>query len=123
MANDGRPRTLLWVVVGGGAFFLFLIAVFTLVYISMRSQRADGFGGFGDKIAVVDLEGVILQPKTVVEQLKKYNDDSSIKAIILHVNTPGGGVAASEEMYDAVKRIRDQKKKRIVHWNMKHNSF
>ncbi|MBZ5645811.1 MAG: signal peptide peptidase SppA [Acidobacteriia bacterium] len=114
MANDGRPRTLLWVVVGGGAFFLFLIAVFTLVYISMRSQRTDGFGGFGDKIAVVDLEGVILQPKTVVEQLKKYNDDSSIKAIILHVNTPGGGVAASEEMYDAVKRIRDQKKKRIV---------
>ena len=114
MANDSRSRTLLWVVVGGGAFFLFLMAVFTLVYISMRSQRADGFGGFGDKIAVVDLEGVILQPKTVVEQLKRYGDDSSVKAIILHVNTPGGGVAASEEMYDAVKRIRDQKKKRIV---------
>ena len=114
MANDTRSRALLWIVVGGSAFFLFLIAVFTLVYVSMRSQRADGFGGFGDKIAVVDLEGVILQPKTVVEQLKKYGDDSSIKAIILHVNTPGGGVAASEEMYDAVKRIRDQKKKRIV---------
>ncbi len=114
MANDGSRRTLLWIVVGGSAFFLFLIAVFTLVYVSMRSQKADGFGGFGDKIAVVDLEGVILQPKTVVEQLKKYGDDNSIKAIILHVNTPGGGVAASEEMYDAVKRIRDQKKKRIV---------
>jgi protease-4 len=113
MANDGRSRTLLWVVVGGGAFFLFLIAVFTLVYVSMRS-RSDRFAGFGDRIAVVDLEGVILQPKTVVDQLKKYGDDSSIKAIILHVNTPGGGVAASQELYDAVKRIRDQKKKRIV---------
>jgi len=113
MANDGRSRTLLWVVVGGGAFFLFLIAVFTLVYVSMRS-RSDRFAGFGDKIAVVDLEGVIVQPKTVVEQLKKYGDDSSVKAIILHVNTPGGGVAASQELYDEVKRIRDQKKKRIV---------
>ena len=39
---------------------------------------------------------------------------SSIKAIILHVNTPGGGAAASQEIYEAVKRIRTQKKKRIV---------
>lgn len=114
MANDGRPRVLLWVVVGGGAFFLFLIAVFTLVYISMRDQRKDGFGGFGEKIAVVDIEGVIVQPKTVADQLKRYGDDSSIKAIILHINTPGGGVAASQEMYDAVRRIRDKKKKPII---------
>ncbi len=114
MANEGQSRTLLWIVIGGGAFFLFLIAVFTLVYVSMRGQRGDGFGGFGEKIAVVDIEGVIMQPKTVAEQLKRYGDDSSIKAIILHINTPGGGVAASQEMYDAVKRVRDQKKKRIV---------
>jgi protease IV len=114
MANDGRSRTLLWIVVGGGGFFLFLIAVFTLVYVSMRGQRNDGFGGFGERIAVVDIEGVIVQPKTVADQLKRYGDDSSVKAIILHINTPGGGVAASQEMYDAVKRVRDQKKKRIV---------
>jgi protease-4 len=41
-------------------------------------------------------------------------DDDSIKAIIIHVNSPGGGVAASEEIYREVKRIRDQKKKYIV---------
>ncbi len=114
MTNDGRSRVLLWVVVGGGAFFLFLIAVFTLVYLSLREQQKDGFGGFGDKIAVVDIEGVIVQPKTVAEQLKRYGDDSSIKAIILHINTPGGGVAASQEMYNAVKRVRDKKKKPII---------
>jgi protease-4 len=50
----------------------------------------------------------------VVGQLKKFADDSSIKAIILHINSPGGGVAASEEIYREVKRIRDEKKKRIV---------
>src|SRR5207253_10040815 len=69
---------------------------------------------FGDKIGVVELEGVILDPSTVVQQLKKYGDDDSIKAIILHVNSPGGGVAASEEIYREVKRVRDEKKKRIV---------
>ena len=50
----------------------------------------------------------------MVDQLKKFGDDDSIKAIILHVNSPGGGVAASEEIYREVKRIRDDKKKRIV---------
>ncbi len=104
----------LWVLLGGGAFFLFLVAIFALVYFTVRSQQKNTFGGFGDKIAVVDLEGVIVTPKDIVEQLRKYTDDSSIKAIILHVNSPGGGAAASEEIYREVLRIRDQKKKRIV---------
>lgn len=116
MAEGKGSRTLLWIVIGGGAFFLFVLAVFTLVYITLHSgEQTASFGSsFGDKIAVVDLEGVILSPKTTVDQLKKYADDNSVKAIILHVNSPGGGVAASEEIYREVKRIRDDKKKRIV---------
>jgi len=114
MTEQPRSRVFLWVLLGGGAFFLFLVAIFALVYFSVRSQQKDSFGGFGDKIAVVDLEGVILSPKDVVEQLRKFADDSSVKAIVLHVNSPGGGAAASEEIYREVLRIRDQKKKRIV---------
>jgi protease IV len=115
MPDTGRSRTLLWIVIGGGAFFLFVLAVFTLVYLTLRSnEESTAFRGFGNKIGVVDLEGVIISPKIVVDQLKKFSDDDSIKAIILHVNSPGGGVAASEEIYREVKRIRDDKKKRIV---------
>ena len=115
MPDTGRSRTLLWIVIGGGAFFLFVLAVFTLVYLTLRTnEESTAFRGFGNKIGVVDLEGVIITPKTVVDQLKKFGDDDSIKAIILHVNSPGGGVAASEEIYREVKRIRDDKKKRIV---------
>ena len=115
MSEPPRSRAFLWVVLGGGAFFLFLLAVFALVYFTVRSeQKSSSFRSFGDKIAVVDLEGVILSPKDLVEQLRKYGDDSSIKAIIIHVNSPGGGAAASEEIYREVLRIRDLKKKRIV---------
>jgi protease-4 len=115
MTEAKGSRTLLWILIGGGSFFLFVLAVFALVYITLRTGAEGSFaGGFGDKIAVVDLEGVILSPKTVVEQLKKYADDDSIKAIILHVNSPGGGVAASEEICREVRRVRDEKKKRIV---------
>ena len=116
MAENGRSRTLLWIVIGGGAFFLFVLAVFTLVYLSLHAggDNASLRASFGDKIGVVELEGVILDPSTVVQQVKKFGDDDSIKAIILHVNSPGGGVAASEEIYREVKRVRDEKKKRIV---------
>src|SRR3984893_8468051 len=112
---EGRSRTLLWVLIGGGAFFLFVLAVFSLVYLTLHAGGSESsLGGFGDRIGVVDLEGVILSPQPVVGQLKKFGDDSSIKAIILHVNSPGGGVAASEEIYREVRRIREEKKKRVV---------
>jgi protease-4 len=115
MAEHRSSRTLLWIVIGGGAFFLFVLAVFTLVYLTLHAGGdSAALRGFGDKIGVVELEGVILDPSTVVQQVKKFGDDDSIKAIILHVNSPGGGVAASEEIYREVKRVRDDKKKHIV---------
>src|SRR5215469_7078468 len=115
MADNSRSRTWLWIIIGGGAFFLFVLAVFTLVYLTLHAGGERGaLAGFGDKIGVVDLDGVIMDPTIVVGQLKRFAEDDSIKAIILHVNSPGGGVAASEEIYREVKRIRDEKKKRIV---------
>jgi protease IV len=115
MPNNDRSRTWLWIVIGGGAFFLFVLAVFTLVYLTLHAGGEQAsFTSFGDKIGVVDLDGVILDPSPVVHELKKFGDDDSIKAIIIHVNSPGGGVAASEEIYREVKRLRDDKKKPIV---------
>ena len=112
---ERRSRTLLWILIGGGAFFLFVLAVFSLVYLTLHAGSGEAtFGGFGDRIGVVDLDGVIFSPQPVVGELKKFADDSSIKAIILHVNSPGGGVAASEEIYREVKRIREEQKKHIV---------
>jgi protease IV len=114
--SEGRSRTLLWVLIGGGAFFLFVLAVFTLVYLTLHASGGEtaSITSFGDRIGVVDLDGVILSPQPVVGQLKKFGDDSSIKAIIIHVNSPGGGVAASEEIYREVKRVRKEKNKKVV---------
>lgn len=115
MNDEKRSHTWLWILIGGGAFFLFVLAVFSLVYVALHAgKNSAGLSAFGDKIGVVDLDGVILNPGPTVQQLKKFADDDSVKAIILHVNSPGGGVAASEEIYREVKRIRDEKKKRIV---------
>ena len=115
MAENGRSRIWLWILIGGGAFFLFVLAVFTLVYVALHAGGEQaGIHAFGDKIGVVDLDGVIADPGETVEQLGRFADDDSVKAIIIHVNSPGGGVAASEEIYREVKRIRDEKKKYIA---------
>lgn len=119
MADEQRSRTLLWVLIGGAAFFLFVLAVFTLVYFSVKGEGGPTSAdyvvtGSGGKIGVVDIEGIILDPETPVKELRKFADDDAIKAIVIHLNTPGGGAAASEEIYKEVRRIRDEKKKRIV---------
>ena len=71
---EQRSRTLLWILIGGGAFFLFVLAVFSLVYLTLHAGSNEAaFGGFGERIGVVDLDGVILSPEPVVGQLKKFN--------------------------------------------------
>jgi len=61
MTDEKRSRTWLWILIGGGAFFLFVLSVFTLVYLTIRSGTENaGLHGFGDRIGVVDLNGVIL---------------------------------------------------------------
>jgi len=115
MADAPRSRTWLWILIGASAFFLFVMSVFVLVYLALHAGNQEAsLHAFGDKIGVVDLEGVIVDPSVIVPQLKKFGDDDSIKAIIIRVNSPGGGVAASEEIYREVKRVRDEKHKHIV---------
>lgn len=111
--SEQKSRTWLWVLLGCGAFLVLLIAVVTLAG-ALAGRHGSEFAGFGDKIGVVDLEGVIIEPQTMVHDLKEFADDDSIKAIIIHINTPGGGAAASQEIYTEVKRIRDEKKKKII---------
>jgi len=112
---DNQPsRAWLWVIIGGSAFLLFLLAMFSMAFLVVHAGDSSSAMTFGDKIGVIDLEGVILDSTTFNQQLKRFADDDSVKAIIIHVNSPGGGVAASEEIYRAVKRVRDEKKKRIV---------
>jgi len=73
-----------------------------------------GFGMSSDRIAVIDLNGVILSPESVDAQLRKFGDDSTVKAIVLHINSPGGGAAASQEIYHEVLRVRKENHKKVI---------
>lgn len=67
-----------------------------------------------DSIAVIDVTGVITDADKVDKQLQKFGDDDNVKAILLHIDSPGGGAAASQEIYHEVMRVRQQKHKKIV---------
>jgi protease-4 len=99
-----------------GGSVLGAIALFSLfVWIGLRSATHEGGPTFaGSRIGVLDIDGVITDAEKVDTELRKFADDSSVKAIVLHINSPGGGAAASQEIYHEVLRIRQEKHKKIV---------
>lgn len=102
--QPGRP--LMWGLVGTAAMcaLFFLVALLTAAVLTGEEGGAAG----GAKIGVVVLEGVIssdLSERTV-KQLTRHRDDPAIKAIVVRIDSPGGGVASSQEVHEELKRIR-----------------
>jgi protease-4 len=84
-----------------------IVVVLGIIFgISMRGQA------YGGNVGVVEINNIILSSKDIIKDIKLFGDDPSVRAIILRINSPGGVVAASQEIYDAVKR--QQEKKPIV---------
>jgi protease-4 len=114
-----RRSAWFWVAIIGGSFAVIALLITTMIWATVKSLNGDdsasigGLGG-GSKIGVIDITGVILDADSVNTQIRKFGDDSSIKAIILHINSPGGGAAASQEIYNEVVRVRQEKHKKIV---------
>jgi protease IV len=109
-----KKSNVTWIVIIGllalGAFSILLVIG------ALALSDGGGFGVGGDRIAVIPVEGVIdnEMAKKVNRHLKQYGEDDRVKAILLRVDSPGGGVAASEEIYREVKRVKEEKKKKVV---------
>jgi len=65
-----------------------------------------------DKIAIVRIKGVILDSEDTIDQVRRWTKDEDVKAIILRINSPGGAVAPSQEIYSAV--IKASRKKPVI---------
>jgi len=106
-----------WLLLAVGTFLLLAVALWAVAWRMMGNSGTQSrtFGAFDSgSIAVIDLKGVILSPDKIDRQLEDFADDDSVKAIILHIDSPGGGAAASQEIYHEVLRVRQKHKKRIV---------
>ncbi|HOV98796.1 MAG TPA: signal peptide peptidase SppA [Bacteroidota bacterium] len=85
---------------------LVVVAVFSML---VGGKEDDSLSTSGSKIAVIELKETIVTSDEIVRQLKKFRENRSVKAIVLRVDSPGGGVAASQEIYEEVKKTREQK--------------
>ncbi|MBI5788626.1 MAG: signal peptide peptidase SppA [Candidatus Schekmanbacteria bacterium] len=98
---------------GVAAFFGLLVLCFVLLMlVGVWMGKRDYVGP--DKIALVRVEGVIADSRDVLKQLDEYHKNDTVKAILLRIDSPGGGVAASQEIYQAVKKITEEGKQKVV---------
>jgi len=97
--------------------FLSLFAVSLFIFIAAYTVTV-GLGkssiAGGEKIAVVKIEGILLESKDIIEELREHRENKSVKAILLRIDSPGGAVAPSQEIYTEVLKIREEGKKKIV---------
>ena len=116
---DKRAAIVLGVIFGG--LFLVLFGFMLLAYSALKSASMgvslETETTVGARIGIVEAKGTIgeaapagIDSDKIVKLLKKYEKDDDIKAIVLRVDSPGGAVAPSQEIYDAVKRIKARKK-------------
>jgi len=100
------------VILGVCILILIGIVFFALTY-ALTIVRLDTTA-FSDKqrVGVVRIDGVIADSEEIIEQIEEFTNDEAIRAVVIRINSPGGGVAPSQEIYQAVCELR--KKKKIV---------
>jgi protease-4 len=87
------------------------VAFFAVVY-GLGLFRGESPFNPGEKIGVIPIEGIIGDSREIVAEINEFADNSNIRAVILRIDTPGGSVAPSQEIYQAVRELR--KKKKVV---------
>jgi len=99
-----RPFLLATLTVGG-IFIFFVLVVFAAGLVKSGKVVVS----VGDKVGVLEVEGAIVDARLLVEQIIEFKDRSNIKAVVLRINSPGGGVGPSQEMYEELKLLAETK--------------
>ncbi|MBP6673247.1 MAG: signal peptide peptidase SppA [Bacteroidetes bacterium] len=93
-------------------FFFFIVMAFVSLFNSEETE--DVSSGTAGTIALVELNEEIVASQHIVQQIKRYRENSSVRAIVLRIESPGGGVSASQEIYEEVKKTRGYGKPIVV---------
>jgi protease-4 len=101
-----RRSNVAFFVLFGGAL---VVTVFVVVLYVAFFFLTDRDVACGDAIAVVDIQGELHYDLHKIQEIEGYRDNNSVKAVLLFVNSPGGGVAASQALYHAVRKVTEKK--------------
>jgi protease-4 len=90
----------------------FLAVLITLAFLTESDEETTSVAevlGTSEKIGVVPIEGTISSADDIIKQLRKFRKKSSIKAVLLRINSPGGAVAPAQEIYREIERTKAKK--------------
>jgi protease IV len=84
------------------------VAVLFMVFGTSMSRTGDGGGAplFGPRVAIVELEGLIAETDDLVRELRQHRENPSVRAVVIRINSPGGVVGPTQEVYEALLRLR-----------------
>ena len=85
---------------------LLVIVLFISLFLTLFQKNIP----LGSRLALIRIEGPIIDSKDAADEIREYTKDKSIKAIVLRIDSPGGAVAPSQEIYEEVKKAVAQKK-------------
>jgi protease-4 len=88
-----------------GCLIVFL-GFLILAAIAMTGDDGAEISFAAEKVAVVPIEGEILDARDTLDLLHKYARNHSVKAVVVRINSPGGAIAPSQEIYSAIRKIR-----------------
>jgi protease-4 len=97
-----------------GCLVVFGGLVLLTIFIAAMAGDSSELNLSGDKVAVIPIEGEIVEARETLDLLKKYAANDSVKAIVIRINSPGGAVAPSQEIYSGIRRTRSDSGKPIV---------
>lgn len=92
---------------------VFIIGLFLFISI-LFGEREDMLPTTGKRLAIVELNEPIISSESVVRQFKRYRENRSIRGIVFRIDSPGGGVAASQEIFEEVKKTKEAGKPVVV---------
>ncbi|MGQ0813952.1 MAG: signal peptide peptidase SppA [Gemmatimonadota bacterium] len=69
---------------------------------------------FGNRIAIIEVEGIIGDDREVLENIRDFRDDASVKGFVVAINSPGGEVGPSQSIYREIKRLRDEDDRPVI---------
>lgn len=95
------------VTLGIGLFLLVLI--FGLAFFL---GKWDEFGG--PKVALLEVDGLITDSERIIEHIRHHMENETVRAFVIRINSPGGGVAPSQEIYEEIKKVRQLHEKPVV---------
>ena len=96
--------------VGLGVIAALLIFFFLVLFFIAQSGGRTSRFAFGNKIAIVEVRGVITESSGIIEEIHQYQEDEGVKAIILRIDSPGGGVGPSQEIHREISKVKSKKK-------------